>query len=101
MSDASWAGVAMAAIALGGTIATALNNRRIARDKMEYERQTARDKLEFDAKFVSLEAKTEACEEKHAACEEKHDGLEKKLDECQKQHQNADVRLTALEDKIK
>lgn len=75
-SGASWAAFGMAVIALVGTIASSINARKAARDKMEFEASMARDKLEFDAKAHELEIRVSGLDHELANCREQHKSSE-------------------------
>lgn len=75
-SGATWAAFGMAVIALIGTIASSINARKAARDKMEFEASMARDKLQFDAKTHDLEFRISGLDEELANCREQHKASE-------------------------
>jgi hypothetical protein len=80
---ATWIGVAMSALALGGTIANNI---------VSYFKD--RDKLKYDAKVIVLE-------EHFRECVDDHKNTKFRLDECLEQHRSSDIRLSALEAKVK
>lgn len=75
-NGATWAAFGMAVLALIGTIASSINARKVARDKMEFEAVMARDKMAFDAKAHELEARVSGLDEDLAACREQHKASE-------------------------
>lgn len=89
-NDATWIGVAMAGIALIGTIVGNL---------VSYFKD--RDKLIYDRKVVQLEAKVGECEEKHALTQEKLTKCEEGHQESSARHDETERRLAALEQRGK
>lgn len=77
---ATWAAFGLALLSLVGTIAANLNARAVARDKMEFERQSSRDKMEFDAKLLALESELANCREQHRSSEAALVALRAELD---------------------
>lgn len=76
---ATWIGVALGALALMGTIATAA---------IAY--LTNRDKLQYDVKLALLEKSNQECKEAHKACEERSGEQDAKIE-------SQDERISKLE----
>ena len=97
MSDASWIGFAMAALALIGTIANGVNARKVAQDKLHHDSELQNVKHEL---FVAKMG--------HDDCKEEVQEVKKLFNECREDHRTAadertdlSRRLSALEKKQK
>ena len=86
MNEASWIAVALSAVALIKSVASDVNARKIAKDKMEFERQVAKDKLEFDTRVTELT---------HKVSETEAD-----LVDCRRQHHESETDRQVLRDKV-
>jgi outer membrane murein-binding lipoprotein Lpp len=83
MTEVSWFAFAMAALSLAGTVASAVNGRKLAWDKAEAERLAGRDKMEFDHKAAMLSLQVEY--------------LKAQVAECHRDRNEQRAQLTALE----
>ena len=107
MEAASWAGFAMAALSLVGTVFANINARKVARDKAEFERLAAKDKQEFELKVMEIQedgrrkdeqlaemrAQLAACREQHESSEKDRDQLRAKLTELERQIASVERKL--------
>lgn len=72
------AGVGMAAVAMVGTIVTAILQAR-----------TAQHKTEFDTKFLLLEMSQKQCLEDHQECKDETCAIKIKLEKCEEDHKES------------
>lgn len=88
-SAAGFMGLAVAVISMIGTAIANYNARKVARDKMEMERQTALDKMQFDHKFTRLEDSQQRCLDDHKECKEETKQIRVELAACKEHHEAA------------
>jgi heme exporter protein D len=88
MEPTTWAAFAMALLSLVGTIATSINARKVAKDKLDHEAQMKA--LELDAKrkdedLAEMRAALAKCREQHEASERDRDHLRERIAHLERQ----------------
>lgn len=86
--EATIAAVLLAAVSMVGTALNAANQRKVARDK-----------LEFDKKTTLLEARVAEQDDHIRRCDEQHEQTRTELAACRGQHERAEERMAAAERK--